>query len=105
MYDRTAQLAAATPTVKSAREEVRRRSLGAVSDGTRNTFMVGQDLHAKNAWSGWAIGNQGITTAIPPNARVFYRLRVAGFTDSEETRAMCEALRARGIDCIPVTLP
>jgi hypothetical protein len=38
------------------------------------------------------------------NARVFYRLRVAGFQDSEATRVMCEALRARGVDCIPVTL-
>ena len=38
------------------------------------------------------------------NARVFYRLRVAGFESSEQTRVMCESLRARGIDCIPVTL-
>lgn len=38
------------------------------------------------------------------NARVFYRLRVAGFANADETRQMCEALRARGIDCIPVTL-
>jgi hypothetical protein len=38
------------------------------------------------------------------NARVFYRLRVAGFDDTEQTRQMCEALRARGVDCIPVTL-
>ena len=38
------------------------------------------------------------------NARVFYRLRVAGFTNTDQTREMCEALRARGIDCIPVTL-
>ena len=38
------------------------------------------------------------------NARVFYRLRVAGFTDREQTREMCEALRGRGVDCIPVTL-
>ena len=38
------------------------------------------------------------------NARVFYRLRVAGFSNSEETRQMCEALRSRGVDCIPVTL-
>jgi len=37
------------------------------------------------------------------NARVFYRLRVAGFDSSDETREMCEALRARGVDCIPVT--
>jgi cell division septation protein DedD len=38
------------------------------------------------------------------NARVFYRLRVAGFDSSDQTRQMCEALRSRGIDCIPVTL-
>ena len=38
------------------------------------------------------------------NARVFYRLRVAGFASSEETRQMCEALRSRGVACIPVTL-
>ena len=38
------------------------------------------------------------------NARVFYRLRVAGFSTSDETRQMCEALRARGVACIPVTL-
>ncbi len=38
------------------------------------------------------------------NARVFYRLRVAGFTNTDQTREMCEALRGRGIDCIPVTL-
>ena len=38
------------------------------------------------------------------NARVFYRLRVAGFTSAEETRQMCEALRSRGVACIPVTL-
>ena len=38
------------------------------------------------------------------NARVFYRLRVAGFENPEQTRVMCESLRARGIDCIPVTL-
>ncbi len=38
------------------------------------------------------------------NARVFYRLRVAGFDSADGTRVMCEELRARGVDCIPVTL-
>jgi cell division septation protein DedD len=38
------------------------------------------------------------------NARVFYRLRVAGFQSTDQTRMLCESLRARGIDCIPVTL-
>lgn len=38
------------------------------------------------------------------NARVFYRLRLAGFASSDETRILCESLRTRGVDCIPVTL-
>jgi cell division septation protein DedD len=38
------------------------------------------------------------------NARVFYRLRVAGFQNTDQTRVLCESLRARGVDCIPVTL-
>jgi hypothetical protein len=38
------------------------------------------------------------------NARVFYRLRVAGFDSTDQTRDLCEALRAQGVDCIPVTL-
>jgi cell division septation protein DedD len=38
------------------------------------------------------------------NARVFYRLRVAGFGSTDETRVLCESLRGRGVDCIPVIL-
>jgi prepilin-type N-terminal cleavage/methylation domain-containing protein/prepilin-type processing-associated H-X9-DG protein len=45
------------------------RALVSVTDGTSNTLMIGEDLPAKNAWSSWASGNQGITTAIPPNAK------------------------------------
>jgi prepilin-type N-terminal cleavage/methylation domain-containing protein/prepilin-type processing-associated H-X9-DG protein len=47
----------------------RRRGLSRVTDGTTNTLMIGEDLPEKNAWSCWASGNQGVTTAIPPNAR------------------------------------
>lgn len=38
------------------------------------------------------------------NARVFYRLRVAGFQSADQTRQLCEKLRSRGVACIPVTL-
>ncbi|NNU80215.1 SPOR domain-containing protein [Halovulum dunhuangense] len=38
------------------------------------------------------------------NGRVFYRLRVMGFDDQNAQRAICEALRARSVDCIPVTV-
>ncbi|MFO1141271.1 MAG: SPOR domain-containing protein [Amaricoccus sp.] len=66
---------------------------------------------ARTAWNqllaknGDLLGSKSLyverTTA---NARVFYRLRVAGFSNADQTRAMCEQLRSRGIACIPVTL-
>ena len=66
---------------------------------------------AKTAWNqllaknGDLLGSKSLyverTTA---NARVFYRLRVAGFSNADQTRQMCESLRSRGIACIPVTL-
>jgi prepilin-type N-terminal cleavage/methylation domain-containing protein/prepilin-type processing-associated H-X9-DG protein len=41
-----------------------------ISDGTSNTFMVGEDLPLKNRWSGWAFANHAnCTCAIPPNVR------------------------------------
>jgi hypothetical protein len=52
-------------------------------------LFAGKSLYAERATS---------------NSRVFYRLRVAGFSNTEQTRVMCEQLKARGIDCIPVTL-
>jgi prepilin-type processing-associated H-X9-DG protein len=47
----------------------RPRSFSSVTDGLSNTLMIGEDLPEKNAWSSWASGNTGITTAIPPNAK------------------------------------
>jgi prepilin-type N-terminal cleavage/methylation domain-containing protein len=41
----------------------------AVTDGLSNTLMMGEDLPEWNAWSSWASGNQGLTTAIPPNVK------------------------------------
>lgn len=38
------------------------------------------------------------------NGRVFYRLRVVGFADDNDQSALCEALRARQVACIPVTV-
>jgi prepilin-type N-terminal cleavage/methylation domain-containing protein/prepilin-type processing-associated H-X9-DG protein len=43
------------------------RSFASVTDGLSNTLMMGEDLPEYNAWSAWASGNQGLTTAIPPN--------------------------------------
>ena len=65
----------------------------------------------KRAWSQLVAKNPDLLSSknlyverTTANARVFYRLRVAGFTSSEQTRQMCEALRARGVACVPVTL-
>lgn len=41
---------------------------------------------------------------IDNSGRIFYRLRVAGYDDREQTRAACAALSARGLPCITVTL-
>jgi len=41
---------------------------------------------------------------IDNSGRIFYRLRVAGYDNREQTRAACSALTARGLPCITVTL-
>lgn len=41
---------------------------------------------------------------IETGGRLLYRLRAAGFDDLDQTRAMCAALDARGVDCISVTV-
>lgn len=38
------------------------------------------------------------------SGRIFYRLRVAGYSNKEETRAACAALSARGLPCITATV-
>jgi hypothetical protein len=87
--------------------------VGGLQKGTRLVQLGAFDSEAitRKAWDQLVARNPDLlaskslyierTTA---NARVFYRLRVAGFTNTDQTREMCEALRARGIDCIPVTL-
>jgi len=38
------------------------------------------------------------------NGKTFYRLRVQGFANKTEAKNFCTALKARGTDCIPVTV-
>lgn len=38
------------------------------------------------------------------NGRTFFRLRVLGFETAADQNGICEALKARTIDCIPVTV-
>jgi hypothetical protein len=88
------------------------REVGSVKPGARLVQLGAFDSEdlTRKAWSQLVarhsdlLGTKSLyVERTTGNARVFYRLRVAGFADAEETRAMCEALRARGIDCIPVT--
>ena len=41
---------------------------------------------------------------VESGGRLLYRLRAAGFDGLDQTRALCAALDARGIDCISVTV-
>lgn len=117
----TAQAAVAAPATPAAQPEsasartatAAPREVGQVSTGSRLVQLGAYDSAdiTRQAWSnlvarhGDLLGSKSLyverTTA---NARVFYRLRVSGFADTEETRRMCESLRARGVDCIPVTV-
>jgi prepilin-type processing-associated H-X9-DG protein len=41
-----------------------------ITDGTSQTFLIGEDVPAMNRWSTWAYANNAYgTCAIPPNAR------------------------------------
>jgi prepilin-type N-terminal cleavage/methylation domain-containing protein/prepilin-type processing-associated H-X9-DG protein len=41
-----------------------------IKDGTSNTFMLGEDIPALNAWCSWPYANNAYgTCAIPPNAK------------------------------------
>jgi sporulation related protein len=93
--------APAAHEVSSVKAGARLVQLGAF-DSEANTRKAWAELVARH---GDLLGSKSLyVERTTGNARVFYRLRVAGFANPEETRAMCEALRARGIDCIPVTL-
>lgn len=81
--------------------------------GTRVVQLGAYDSEAitRSAWARLVANNRDLLGSkslyverATSNARVFYRLRVAGFSSAEETRVMCENLRARGIDCIPVQM-
>lgn len=110
---RPADQPAAKPAPKPA-ESAKPASRGTASapSGSRMVQLGAFDSEAlaRQAWNILAQTNRDLlgskslyverTTA---NARVFYRLRVAGFEDQAQTQKMCEALRARNVDCIPVT--
>jgi cell division septation protein DedD len=89
------------------------REASAARPGTRMVQLGAYDSEemTRRAWSRLVAANPDLLSSkslyverATGNARVFYRLRVAGFESSDQTRVMCESLRARGIDCIPVTL-
>lgn len=48
--------------------------------------------------------SQRFIEPIETGGRLLYRLRAAGFDGLDQTRAMCAALDARGVDCISVTV-
>lgn len=107
------QAAARTPTPAAAPASAEVREISRVSPGTRLVQLGAYDSEAitRQAWRQLVAANSDLLSSkslyverATNNARVFYRLRVAGFQNTDQTRQLCEALRARGIACIPVTL-
>lgn len=97
-----------TPAAPAATNEVT-----SVQSGARLVQLgaFDSDEITRSAWSALVAKNPDLLSSkslyverTTSNARVFYRLRVAGFQSAEDTRQMCEALRTRGVACIPVTL-
>lgn len=104
---------AAPARAESAAAPTEAREVSGLQRGTRLVQLGAFDSEAitRRAWNQLVAKNPDLLSSkslyierTTANARVFYRLRVAGFTSTDQTREMCEALRARGIDCIPVTL-
>ena len=107
------QAAARTPAPAAAAAPAEAREVSRVSAGTRLVQLGAYDSEAitRQAWRQLVAANSDLLSSkslyverATNNARVFYRLRVAGFQNTDQTRQLCEALRARGIACIPVTL-
>ncbi len=105
---RPTEVAAASPAPAAAPREVAR-----VSSGSRLVQLGAYDSEelTRRAWTQMVARHGDLLSSkslhierATSNSRVFYRLRVAGFSNTEETRVMCEALRARSVDCIPVTI-
>ncbi|HLS58775.1 MAG TPA: SPOR domain-containing protein [Paracoccaceae bacterium] len=100
--------ASPAPTSAAAAREV-----ASVAPGSRLVQLGAFDSEglARQVWSqltqahGDLLGSRSLfLERATHNARVFYRLRVAGFSDVDETRIVCERLRDRGVDCIPVQM-
>lgn len=103
----------ASASVPASPQAAAAKQVASVKSGTRMVQLGAYDSEAmaQKAWSRLVAANPDLLSSkglyierATSNARVFYRLRATGFDSSEQTRVMCELLRARGIDCIPVTL-
>lgn len=103
----------APPPTKAPATPVATSEVASVASGARLVQLGAFDSEeiTRKAWSALVAKNPDLLSSkslfverTTSNARVFYRLRVAGFQSADDTRRMCEALRSRGVACIPVTL-
>lgn len=110
-----AEGAAPEATVAPVAEPVQTASLGAIPlpKGTRMIQLGAFDSEAValREWDrisgrhGDLLGGKDhYVQRIESNGRIFYRLRVAGYANKQETQAACAALTARGLPCITATL-
>ena len=110
---RNLSVVSASPKQETPQASAEPRETASVAPGARMVQLGAFDSAdlTRSAWSSLVathpnlLGDKSLyVERTTSNARVFYRLRVAGFENAEETRVMCEALRGKGVDCIPVTL-
>ncbi len=88
-------------------------SVASVPAGTRTVQLgaFGSDRDARSAWSRLTVEHGDLLSQRETyiqealsNDRTFFRLRVLGFQTSDEQNGLCDALRARDVACIPVTV-
>ncbi|MEM9576178.1 MAG: SPOR domain-containing protein [Pseudomonadota bacterium] len=95
----------------TAPEETREINPDAIPSGTRLAQLGAFDSAevARTEWdrmqrSFGAIldGKSRVVQQAQSGGRTFYRLRAMGFVDLSDTRRFCSAVKAEGVDCIPV---
>lgn len=111
--DEMAEAAAAAVAAALAPEEAVDVDPGALKAGTR-VVQIGSYANEADARLNWdtAVARfgplmQGKRRVIEPSesgGQTFYRLRVEGFTDTEDARAFCSALKAENAVCVPAVV-
>ncbi|MEP0964200.1 MAG: SPOR domain-containing protein [Roseobacter sp.] len=99
------------PAAFAPAAEIREIDAAAIPSGTRLAQLGAFDSPdvAREEWSRLQsrfgeilTGKSRVVQEAQSGGRTFYRLRAMGFVDLSDTRRFCSAVKAEGVDCIPV---